>query len=464
MQHMSRHSKSTAILLAILIAYIMMPIIGLSVNVALPAIGKSLSSNPVVLGWISISFLLSIAVFAIPAGKLAEIYGRKKIFLWGTIICTATSFLLAVSHSAVLLIVFRAVQGIGGGMILNTGLVIVSSIYPAGRRGKPLGLCMAAVYTGQTIAPFLGGLLTHHLGWRSIFLANVPFGLFVIFFMLWKIDEEWVDVTGEKIDSIGAVIFGIMLVLIMYGLSILPSSMGFWLIAGGLVCGAVFIKWEMKVDLPLLELKLFRENRVFLFSLLSAFIFYSAVFAVSFLLSLYLQYSKGFTPQKAGFVLVSQPLFQAILSPVAGRLVDRFRPHLLSLVGMASATLGILLFSCITTDTHLSQIVLALFLVGAGWAFFVSTNMNDAIGSVDKKYYGTASGMIATIRQIGMMLSVALAMLIFSLLMGETQVTPENVGLLLKSVKAAFFVLTMMCFMGLFALLYRGIRLTVKLK
>lgn len=453
---MSDNNKRSDILTAVLIAYIMMPIIGQSVNVALPAIGKSLSSNPVVLGWISISLLLSIAVFAIPAGRIADIYGRKKIFLLGVTICTVTSFLLAVSYSAAVIIFFRAIQGIGGAMILNTGLVIVSSIYPAGQRGKPLGLCMAAIYTGQTLAPFLGGMLTHHLGWRSIFLANVPFGLFIIGFMFWKINDERVEVSGEKIDFVGAIIFGIMIVFIMYGLSILPSKQGGWLILAGLLCGAAFIKWEMKVDSPILEMTLFMENRAFLFSILSAFIFYSGVFAAGFLLSLYLQYTKGFTPQSAGFVLASQPVFQAILSPIAGRLVDRVKPHYLSLIGMFSATLGMLLFAFITINTNMLIIVFGLFLIATGWAFFISTNLNDAIGSVDRKYYGSASGMIATIRQIGMMFSMTLTVFIFSLFMGKVQVTPEYLGLFLKSVKTAFGVLTILCFTGLLTLVFRG--------
>ena len=453
---MSNNKKSSAILTAVLIAYVMMPIIGQSINVALPAIGKSLSSNPVVLGWISISLFLSIAVFAIPAGRIADIYGRKKIFLLGVIICTVTSFLLAVSYSAALMIFSRAIQGIGGAMILNTGLVIVSSIYPAGQRGKPLGLCMAAIYIGQTLAPFLGGLLTHHLGWRSIFLANVPFGLFIVGFMFWKINDERVEAPGEKIDFVGAIIFGIMIVFIMYGLSILPSKQGGWLVLAGIVCGSVFIKWEMKVDSPILEMQLFRENRAFLFSILSAFIFYSGVFTVGFLLSLYLQYIKGFTPQSAGFVLAAQPIFQAVLSPIAGRLVDRVRPHLLTFIGMSSATLGMLLFTFITINTNLFIILIGLFLVGSGWAFFTSTNMNDAIGSVDRKYYGAASGTIATVRQLGMMSSIAMTMFIFSLFIGRVQVTPEYFGLFLKSVKTAFGVLTVLCFTGVLTLLFRG--------
>ena len=288
-------------------------------------------------------------------------------------------------------------------------------------------------------------------------MVNVPFGLFIIGFMFWKLDAKWIAARNEKIDFVGVIIFGIMLVFIMYGLSILPSTQGLWLVLAGLMCGVVFIKWEMKVDSPILDMTLFSENRAFAFSILSAFIFYSAVFAVSFLLSLYLQYTKGFTPQRAGFVLVCQPLFQAVFSPLAGRLVDRVKPQLLSLVGMSAATLGMFLFTFITTNTHLLIIISGLFLIGSGWALFVSTNMNDAIGSVDRKYYGTASGMIATIRQIGMMLSIALTMLIFSMFMGRVQVTPEYYDLFLKSVKMAFGVLTCLCFAGLSTLVFRNV-------
>ena len=137
-------------------------------------------------------------------------------------------------------------------------------------------------------------------------------------------------------------------------------------------------------------------------------------------------------------MLASQPVFQAVLTPIAGRLVDRVKPYYLSLIGMSSATLGMLLFAFITINTNLLIITVGLFLIAAGWAFFISTNLNSAIGSVDRKYYGTASGTIATVRQIGMMFSIAVSMFIFSLFMGRVQVTPEYLALFLKSVKNGF--------------------------
>ena len=212
---MSNDSKNWPVLLVVSIAYIMMPIIGMSINVALPAIGKALGIDAVMLGWVVTSLLLASGMFAIPSGRIADIYGKKKIFLLGVIICTVTSFLLAASHSVTSLILFRVIQGFGGAMVINTGIAVVSSIFPAGERGKALGICMTSIYSGQTLAPFLGGLLTHHLGWRSIFLLNVPFGIFIIGFTVWKIHDEWIEARGEKFDMVGSIIFCLMLLLII---------------------------------------------------------------------------------------------------------------------------------------------------------------------------------------------------------------------------------------------------------
>lgn len=444
-------------MLVVSAAQIMMPIIGgQSLNVALPAMGKSLSINPVVLGWIAISLLLSVAVFAVPAGRIADIYGRKKIFLAGTAICTATSFLLAASDSAAALIFYRVLQGLGGAMVLNTSLVIISSIYTAGRRGKALGICLAGTYAGQTLAPFLGGLLTHHFGWRSVFLINVPLGLFIMGFTLWKIEDEWVGDRNQKFDLVGAIILAVTLVSVIYGLSGFPSKIGSLLIIAGLSFGVVFITWESKIGSPILDINLFRRNLTFSISILSALIFYSAVFSAGFLLSLFVQYIKGFTPQTAGFILLVQPLFQAVFSPIAGKFADRFQTRLLSIMGVALTSVGLFVFTGISMETGFLTIFSGLLLIGCGWAVFVTTNTNDIMGTVESQYYGNASGTIATIRQLGMMVSMAVTMFIFSLYIGRSQVVPEQFGLFLQSVKTSFVVLTGLSFGGLLILVFRG--------
>jgi len=181
-------------------------------------------------------------------------------------------------------------------MIFGTGMAIVTSVFPPGERGRVLGINVSAVYLGLSLGPFLGGFLTHQFGWRSIFLVNVPIGLLVIYLLATKLHGEWAGSRGEKFDRAGSVIYGSTLVALMYGLSRLPSQAGAWLILAGIAGAVLFIGWEMKAVSPLLDMSLFIGNAAFAFSNVAALINYSATFAVTFLISLYLQYIKDLLP------------------------------------------------------------------------------------------------------------------------------------------------------------------------
>jgi MFS family permease len=212
----------------------------------------------------------------------------------------------------------------------------------------------------------------------------------------------------------------------------------------------------MRVASPLLDIGLFRHNPVFAFSNLAALINYAATFAIAFLLSLYLQYNKGISPQYAGFVLVAQPVVQAIFSPIAGRLSDRFEPRIIASAGMALTVVGLALFALLTEDTSLPMIVGGLVLLGFGFALFSSPNTNAVMSAVDPRFYGVAGATLATMRQVGMMLSMGIAMMLFAVYIGRVQITPEYYDLFLKSAKVAFVVFACLCFGGVFASLARG--------
>ncbi|MFH1488166.1 MAG: MFS transporter, partial [Pseudomonadota bacterium] len=367
---MTDDNNKWAVLMVISLAYFVAPMIGMSINVALPTIGRDLMIDAVLLAWIPTSFIMSSAMFVVPAGRIADIYGRKRIFLWGTVISAITSLFLGFSNSAASLIAFRAIQGLGAAMIISTGLAIVSSAFPDNERGKAIGLCAAAVYSGQSFAPFLGGLLTQHLGWRSIFLINVPLCLIIIIFVLWKMKQEWAEAKGDEFDISGSVIYALTIFSVVYGFSSLPGTKAVGFILAGFLGGVLFILWEKKVRSPILDVTLFMRNRTFAFSNISNFIHYSAVYAIAFLMSLYLQYIKGLSPQNAGFILVSQPVIQALFSPLAGRLADRTQPRIISSIGMALTALGILSLATLTEETSISWILFSLMLIGFGVAFF----------------------------------------------------------------------------------------------
>ncbi len=448
-------NKRAALLVATLGSFLT-PFMGSSINIALPTIGNELAMDAISLGWVATAYLLSAAMFLVPFGRLADIYGRKRIFTYGILTYTVAAILSAMATSATMLIASRVLQGVGGAMIFSTGVAILTSVFPAEERGKALGINVAAVYTGLSLGPFLGGFLTQHFGWRSIFVANIPLALIIIAFIFWKLKGEWAEAKGEKFDITGSVIYSLMLLATMYGFTLLPEMSGAWLILAGAVGVVAFVKWEMKVKSPVLNLGLFKNNPVFALSNLAALINYSATFAVGFLLSLYLQYIKGLSPQNAGLVLVAAPVVQAVFSPLAGRLSDRIEPRIVASTGMALVVIGLFLFTFLDQETSLGFIVASLVLLGFGFALFSSPNTNAVMSSVEKRFYGVASGTLATMRQVGMTFSMGLAMLLFAIFIGRVQITPEYHPLFLKSVNLAFIIFTVLCFGGIFASLARG--------
>jgi MFS family permease len=335
-------------------------------------------------------------------------------------------------------------------------MAILTSIFPPGERGTVLGINVAAVYMGLSCGPFFGGLLTHHFSWRSIFLFNIPFCFIIILLIIYKLKGEWAEAAGEAFDARGSVIYGITLIAVIYGISRLPSALSVGLILLGIIGLVVFIKWETAIEHPVFQVRLFQTNRVFTFSCLAALISYSATFAVTFMLSLYLQYIKGMTPRSAGIILISQPVMMALFSPLAGRLSDKIEPRIIASVGMATTAIGLLFLTALGSGTSIRFIIPCLLLLGLGFALFSSPNMNAIMSSVEKRYYGIAAGSVATMRLLGQMFSMGIATLLFALFIGRIQITPESYPQFIRSVNTAFIVFTILCSSGIFLSASRG--------
>jgi multidrug resistance protein len=321
-QAATQQEKTTALLVATLASFLT-PFLGAALNVALPAIGKDLGADAILLNLTATIYLLATAIFLLPFGRLADIVGRKRIFNYGLILFTLSSAGGALAPNIYLLIVSRVFQGIGSAMIFGTGIAIISSVFPPGERGKALGINVAAVYTGLSAGPFIGGLLTQYFGWRSVFWALVPIGIFSIILLHLKLKGEWTGAGKSRFDYKGALLYMLTLTLLMVGLSKVPELPGYIFLAASIIAFILFIRLEEGTTDPLMEIGLFRKNRVFAYSNLAALINYSATFGVGFLLSFYFQYIKGMTPAEAGTVLVIQPVLMALFSPVTGQ---AFRP------------------------------------------------------------------------------------------------------------------------------------------
>jgi len=426
-----------------------------SVNIALPYIGKEFAMNTVLLNWVILSFILALAVFISPFGKLADIYGRKKLLMFGMASCTIASILCGISSNAMMLIVFRVIQGVSAAPISIAVISILTSVFPQGERGKVIGLNVAATYTGLSSGPFLGGFLTQYLGWRSIFFVIAPIGMAVIILLL-NVKQEWTGAKHEEFDVKGSIIYGAGLFGIVYGLSLIRFFWGPVLMLAGIILMVIFGYYENKVKSPILNMNLIKSNRVLIFSSLAALINYSATFAISYLLSLYLQYIKAFEPQQAGLVLVAQPVMQALFSPFAGRLSDRIEPRIVASLGMALTATGLAFFIFLTETTSILPIIFALLIVGLGFAFFSSPNTNAVMCSVEKKYYGVASGIIGTARSVGQAFSMGITSLVMLIYVGNVQINQNHYPDFLMSVKVTFLVFTLLCFMGIFASIVRG--------
>ncbi|MDY6892529.1 MAG: MFS transporter [Chloroflexota bacterium] len=452
----NNESSRIYVLIAATLAVFVTPFMGSSLNIALPSIGAEFEMDAVLLGWINLAFLMASSTFLVPFGRIADIYGRKRIFTIGILVFTLSSVLCAVSTSGTMLIAARIVQGIGGSMIFGTSVAILTSVFPVGQRGVALGINVAAVYLGLSLGPPIGGLMTQYLGWRSIFIVNVVLGFAVFILVLWRLKGEWAAARGEKFDFWGSLIYGVMIITTMYGFSLLPELSAAWLILVGVAALVAFVWWELRVQSPVLHIDLFRRNVVFAFSNLAALINYSATFAIGFLLSIYLQMVKGFPPQIAGLILIAQPVVMAVVSPVAGRLSDRIEPRVLASAGMGITAVGLAFFIFLDGQTSMVFLIAGLVIVGLGLAIFSSPNTNAVMSSVDYRFLGVASATLATMRQIGMMLSMGIVMMLLALFIGRVQITPEYHDLYVKAMRVAFIVFAVACFGGIFASLARG--------
>lgn len=445
------------ILLASTLASFLTPFMGSALNLALPGVAREFNLSAVTLGWTVTAYLLTTAVLLVPFGKLADLFGRRKVFVAGISVFLAGTLFCGLSFSGVWLIVARLIQGIGGAMIFSTSIALLASHFPPENRGQVLGINVAATYTGLSLGPVLGGLLVHHFGWRSVFFFTLIPGLLALFMVSGAYRKEQTS-SGEGLsgfDFTGSFIYGAALVSFMLGFSRLPAGYGFALTAAGVVLLWLFFHYENRQSSPVMETSLFMKNRAFAFSNLAALINYSSTFAVGYLLSLYLQYIHGFSPRTAGLVLVSQPVVQAIFSPAAGKASDRIEPRILASAGMGLTATGLLALNFIRPETSPVWIVVGLVFLGGGFGLFSSPNTNAVMGSVDSRKYGVASATLATMRMLGQMFSLGLTMMIMSVVMGNVPIVPETYPAFLKSLRVTLSIFAALNVLGIFASLAR---------
>ncbi|MDA8228229.1 MAG: MFS transporter [Desulfitobacterium hafniense] len=429
-----------------------------AINLGIPAIGQEFSANPVLLNWVVTSNLLASAAFLLPFGRLADITGRKRIFIIGMIFLSISSLLCSLALSVEYLIFFRILQGIASSMVFGTAMAMLTSVVPPQERGKAMGLSAACTYSGLSLGPILGGLIVASWSWRILFVFNFVASAVIIITSLLKLKGEWAGARGENFDLIGSVLCSTSIVAILFGLSSITTSLYSKVIfVLGMILFIFFVHYERKQKFPLIPIDIFTKNIVFGFSNLAALINYSATFGLMYLLSLYLQTVLGYNPQTAGFIMLSQPVLMAILSPFAGKLSDRIQPRIVSSLGMGISGVGLFFFIFLGRQTPVGLIILNLALIGVGFALFASPNTNSVMSSVEKKLYGVASSSLGTMRLVGQAMSMAIVTMTSSLYVGGLKIgSVEYADHFLKSLEVSFIIFAILSVFAVFASLARG--------
>ena len=448
---MTQQVSRSATLMVVCTAHFLMPFMMSAVGVALPAIGRDFSASAMQLGLVETAYVLSASIFLLAMGRMGDIYGRRRIFQYGIVIFTIVGGLLSQAWSIESMIAMRFLQGMGGSMVMATTFAIVVSVFPPQERGKALGIAVASVYAGISCGPFFGGALVTAFGWRSIFYLAVPLGIITFAITCAKLRGEWAEAKGEPFDWRGSLVYAGAILLLISGASNLDKGLWAWLLA---LCGTagliLFLVLESRTAYPVLNVALLRDNRVFAFSNLAALLNYAATFGVTFFLSLYLQYVKGLTPHEAGMILMIQPIMQAVFSPLCGRLADRFSAAGVATIGMSLCAAGLAIAASITAVTSTSLIMVMLAVLGLGFALFSSPNVSVIMGSVAPRYLGVASGLNSTMRTLGMMTSMTIITIVFSIFMAGKPVTPQTQAQFLFSMHAALVTFSMLCIVGIF--------------
>jgi len=448
------HNRSVA-LAATAVASFLVPFMMSAVGITLPAIQTALSATAVELSWVAGGYMLALSVILLPIGRLADIWGRRRTFVWGTAWFTVSTLLVSLAWSIEALLVLRVLQGVGAAMINSTGIAIVTAIYPPKERGRAMGIIVGCVYAGLSVGPLLGGLLTDWAGWRAVFYLCLAPGV-LAWILACRIDSEWRPARGQSFDLLGALLYGVFVIACVKGLTGLARpGVGISLLLVSAVALLLFVRRSRSIEHPVLFLGLFTSNRVFTLSSVATMINYAGTFAVGFLLSLYLQVVKGFAPVHAGLILVIQPAVQALLSPLAGVLSDRFNAAAMATLGMALCGAGLLGLGYIDADSEVWVIGGLLALMGLGFALFASPNMSVIMGSVAPKDYSIASSLVATMRTFGMSLSMGIATVVFGFLLHGRQVSLENIPQFLASMRIIFDVCAGLCVAGVFCSLGR---------
>jgi EmrB/QacA subfamily drug resistance transporter len=427
------------------------------VNTILPIVNAHFKSEVATVEWVVITYLLLVSGLLPSFGRLGDIYGHKSIYISGFFIFIFSSLMCALAPSIYALIGARAFQAIGAAMLSANSPAILTKSFPSRQRGQALGLQATMTYAGLITGPSLGGWLAGQFSWRAVFYINLPVGLIALILSVLTIPKDEKNETKEHFDIPGAVFFMGGLVSLLLGLnqghnfgwSSLPIVL---LISFSVICAVIFINIENRQSRPMLDLTLFKR-RIFSTSVISAILNYICVYCTLFLMPFYLMQGRGFSSSQSGLILSAQPLIMAIIAPISGTISDKIGARIPGVIGMAILSAGLFMLSRLGLQTSMSYIVLGLGVTGLGIGIFISPNNSALMGAAPHNRQGIAAGILATARNIGMVLGIGFSGAIFTTI--QTMNSNSNASLIL-AIQYSFMAAAIIAILGIFTTAIRG--------
>lgn len=400
------------VLSAVMLGSFMGPIDGSIVNTVLPDIAAYFGADISIVQWVPTIYLLTISCLILLYGRLGDMVGYKRVYLWGLGAFTVASILCGSAQSIWMLIAFRAVQGLAAGMMMAVAFAIVTAVFPPDQRGQAMGIYAISIAAALGLGPTLGGVMAEYLSWRYVFYVNVPIGIAALAWAA-RVVPGGGGHPGQRLDWPGAVTAFVFLAALLlfanrgqdWGWTS-PAVLGLGAITVGF--GAIFVRIEQTSAQPMLDLSLFRSRR-FSFAAASALLNFMALFAVIFLTPFYLSIALRYSMLKVGLVIAASPCATLAIAPLSGTLSDRVGTRGLTFLGMAITAAGLYLLAGLDATAGAATVIRHLVIVGIGAGVFQSPNNSAVMGSVPASRLGIASGMLAAVRNVGMVLGIAVA-------------------------------------------------------
>ncbi len=402
------------------------------VNIGLPTLTKEFSTDLTAVKWVVVVYLLAISCLILPAGRISDQMGRKKTFVLGFSIFALGSLFCGLAPSIPSLIGFRMFQGIGAALLMANGPAVITAAFPPSERGGALGTMSMVVSAGLVSGPSLGGFLISQVGWRSIFLVNIPVAILGLYLAGKNIEDTEARRPQFKFDWAGAILQAVILLLFLASLD--PPHVEWvrtletfpywrWMLSlVALLLFVLFIRVESRSAWPVMDLSLLRIPGFWMPNL-AGFLTFISYSAVSVLMPFYLEEEMLFTPSQAGFLMTAVPLTIFVVAPISGRISDRIGNYGLSVAGGVIGAVGLLAIggffgSGISGESSSLQVVAALCSVGLATGLFQSPNNTAIMNAVPPEKLGVASALLATFRNLGLVLGTGMSTALFSWRLG----------------------------------------------